>query len=131
MVILCGNHKTSCSAETSFSSKTSAPHHPPYDHHYPACISPAGCVDGLLVRRRDGETHRGDHGLIPRGTDHLPLGPLRVVFQHTLLASVYRDLRGGQRYRMDARTRRNREGMEVMERQMLGIGTDGENKMEK
>lgn len=60
------------------------------------CVSPAGCVHGLLVGGWDGETHRGDHGLVPRRTDHLPLGPLGVVFQHTLLSPGYCDLRGGR-----------------------------------
>lgn len=63
---------------------------------FPEGVSPAGGVHGLLVWRRDGETYRGDHGFIPCGTDHFPLGPLGVVFQHTLLSSVYCDLRGGR-----------------------------------
>ena len=55
---------------------------------------PAGGVDGLLVGRGDGETHRGDHGFVPTGADHLPLGPLGVVLQHTLLPTGYSDLWG-------------------------------------
>lgn len=82
---------------------------------FPVCVSPARCVDGFLVWRRHGETHRGDHGFVPRRTDHLPLGPLRVILEHTLLASAYRDLRGG---RTDAETEKQR-------------GTDGAQKKEK
>lgn len=54
---------------------------------------PACCIDGLQVRRWDSEADRGHHGLIPCGTDHLPLGPLRVVLQYTLLTSIYCYLR--------------------------------------
>lgn len=110
-------------------------------HKGSLCFLLAGCADGLLVWRWDGETHRRDHGLIPRGADHLPLGPLRVVFQHTLLASVYCDLRGAAGetgwMQVPEEQRAGREGIEVM-RRMPGmrkrrrtVGETGNVKREK
>ena len=83
---------------------------------------PAGCVNGLLVRRWDGETHRGDHGLVSRGAYHLPLSPLRVVLQHTLLPLTYCDLGGVWRCsietKMDGERERGRERMRADGEQM-------------
>lgn len=84
---------------------------------------PVGCTDGLLVRRWDSEAHWGHHSLIPCGTDHLPLGPLRVVLQHTLLTPINGDLRAD----------RCKKWMEMSEMEVNGeiLKTTWKNRMEK
>lgn len=63
------------------------------------CTVPAGSVDGFLIRRRNGETHRWHHGLISCRTDDLPLSPLRVILQYTFLSFADCDLRKRDRDR--------------------------------
>lgn len=58
----------------------------------PSSRLPVGHFDGLFVGRGDQEAHRGHHGLVPRGADHLPLGSLRVVLQHALIVPADGDL---------------------------------------
>lgn len=59
---------------------------------------PVGHLDGLFVGWGDQEADRRHHGLVPRGTDHLPLGPLGIVLQHTLVIPADGDLRRHQHH---------------------------------
>lgn len=55
-------------------------------------FSPCRRINGLFVGRRDGEAHRGDHGLVPGRVDDLPLGPVSVTGQHALIVFSNGDL---------------------------------------
>lgn len=62
-------------------------------HDMNPSVSPCRRVNGLFVWRWNGETHRGDHGLIPGRVDDLPLGPVSVTGQHALVIFRNGDLR--------------------------------------
>lgn len=54
---------------------------------------PAGHLNGILVGWGDEEADRWHHCFIPCGADHFPLGPLRIIFQHTLIILANSDLK--------------------------------------
>lgn len=54
----------------------------------PQPYEPVGKVNRFFVWWGDSKAHRRDHGLVPGGTDDLPLGAVRVVGQDAFIVFV-------------------------------------------
>lgn len=73
-----------------------SPPMPPPHLSVTATKLPVGHLNGLFVGWGDQEADRRHHGLIPCGADHLPLGPLGIVLQDTLVIPADGDLQQQQ-----------------------------------
>lgn len=54
---------------------------------------PASHLNGILIGWGNEETDWWHHCFIPCGADHFPLGPLWIIFQHTLIILTNCDLK--------------------------------------